>query len=149
MVPVSERPLQREPRITRKQTELGMSPRGGGEEVVVTVLGETYKLRGQGGLDHLKRVASLVEARVGEVTKEYPQASPTRAVVLAALNVADELCRERELKLRETEEREAGLRSMIEALETELATNPGEEETAGVQLEPIPSQADGPENQIG
>jgi cell division protein ZapA len=127
-----------------------MPAQGGGvEEVVVTVLGETYKLRGQGGLGHLKQVALLVEARVDEVTKEYPQASPTRAVVLAALNVADELCRERELKLREEEGREASLRSMIEALETELVTTPGEEETSRAQLEPIPSQADSPENQIG
>ncbi len=103
------------------QTSLGLShsviEHG---DVVVTVLGETHRLRGQGGLDHLKRVASMVEARVEEVTREYPQASPTRALVLAALNIADELCRHRTEMLETLDRWKVGARSMIQALETEL-----------------------------
>jgi cell division protein ZapA (FtsZ GTPase activity inhibitor) len=113
-----------------EQAELQMPAEGDeGKEITVTVLGETYKLQGEGGLKHLKRVASLVEKSVNEVTREYPQAGPKRATVLAALNIADELCRERALRLQDQEQWRAGTRTIIEALETELRTTPGPEET--------------------
>jgi cell division protein ZapA len=121
MVPISEGPSGQGHGGMRGQTQLGLSDRVSEHgEVLVTVLGETYRLRGEGGLEHLKRVASMVEARVDEVTREYPQARPTRAVVLAALNMADELCREKTARSEEQDRLRVNTRSMIQALETEL-----------------------------
>ncbi len=130
MVPVSEGPSNQEHGGMRGQTHLGLSDRVVEHgDVVVTVLGETYRLRGEGGLEHLKRVASMVEARVEEVTREYPQAGPTRAVVLAALNIADELCRERTARLEQNDRLKVSTQSMIQALETELGTLQSEGES--------------------
>jgi cell division protein ZapA len=128
MVPVSEGPSGQGRGGIRGQTQLGLSDRTVERgDVMVTVLGETYRLRAEGGLEHLKQVASMVEARVEEVTREYPQASPTRAVVLAALNVADELCRERTTRLEEQDRLRVSTRSMIQAIETELGIPQGED----------------------
>ena len=61
----------------------------------MTVLGSTFTLRSDDEPDHLRMVADYVTARLEEVQRAIPTASPLKVAVLSALNIADELIKER------------------------------------------------------
>ncbi len=66
------------------------------EQVEVQVAGRSYRLRADDEGADLSRVAAFVNERIEEVRKAVPGISTERAAILAALNVGDELLRERE-----------------------------------------------------
>lgn len=61
----------------------------------MTVLGSTFTLRSDDDPGHLRRVADYVTAKLEEVQRAMPTASPLNVAVLSALNIADELMKER------------------------------------------------------
>ncbi len=89
------------------------------EQVEVEVAGRSYRLRADDEGADLSRVAEFVNARIQEVRNAIPGISTERAAILAALNVGDELLREREAvaravdtvreRLRDIERRTAGV----------------------------------------
>jgi|GEM_PF-1597738 len=71
--------------------------------VQVQIFGKVYQLRGNGDPDRTRRVADLVDRRMGMLADSRVAADSYRIAVLTALELADEL-----LVLRDAEEQRQG-----------------------------------------
>ncbi len=67
--------------------------------VQVQIFGQNYTIRGEAEQEYILRVASSVDRQMREVTEKLPVASVSsslsKVAVLASLNIADELMKER------------------------------------------------------
>jgi cell division protein ZapA len=61
------------------------------QPISVTILGERYTIRASEGAEYVQRVAQYVEEKLSEVIKGSPSLPSSKAIVLASLNIADEL----------------------------------------------------------
>jgi cell division protein ZapA len=68
----------------------------GPDGVTVTIFGRDYTLRAEGDDGYLVALARVVDDRMKEAAAGGGDVSPLRIAVLAALNLADDLQRERE-----------------------------------------------------
>ena len=68
--------------------------------VEVTILGQKYTVKGDAPEDHIRKLASFVDAKLKEVYTAAPGITPLKAAILASLDIADEL-----YKLREAQEK--------------------------------------------
>ena len=59
--------------------------------VSVVIRGEHYTVRATEDPSYVRRVAAYVDAKLDGVTKGSQSLPPTKAIVLASLNIADEL----------------------------------------------------------
>src|SRR5204863_8451002 len=72
----------------------------------VTIFGSEYKIRGADP-DYIQVVAAYVDGKMRELEQRLPAGSQTKLAILASLNIADELFRERDERTRrDTELRE-------------------------------------------
>lgn len=76
--------------------------------VQVEIFGHSYTIRGEANQEYIMEVAAYVDRKMREITEKLPVASLSKVAILASLNIADELFKER--TRRETEERD--LRSL-------------------------------------
>ncbi len=72
----------------------------GKNEVQVQIFGTGYTIRGEADLEYVQRVAAYVDQKMREINEKLPVASLAKVAVLASLNLADELFREREERKR-------------------------------------------------
>lgn len=77
--------------------------------VNVQIFGHSYTIRGEADQEYILGVAALVDRKMREVTEKLPVASLSKVAVLASLNLADELMKER--RRREQLERQLGERA--------------------------------------
>ncbi len=67
--------------------------------VQVQIFGQSYTIRGEADRDYILRVASYVDRKMQEMTEKIPStsisSSLSKIAVLAGLNIADELMKER------------------------------------------------------
>ncbi len=68
---------------------------GKGNRVTVTILGETYTIRGEAEPGYIQEVTSLVENRMQSLRNASGDLSRLKLAVLTAVNLADELLQER------------------------------------------------------
>ena len=61
------------------------------QPISVMILGERYTIRAAEDPAYVQRVAQYVEAKLTEVVKGSPSLPSSKAIVLASLNIADEL----------------------------------------------------------
>lgn len=61
--------------------------------IEVTILGQTYTIKGDADEEYIRRLAEYVNGKTREVLDSAPGVSPLKASILAALNIADELHR--------------------------------------------------------
>ena len=90
-----------------------MSDPGEVRSTQVEIFGSTYVIRGGQEPEYLMELAAEVDRRMRELAGHVTNADPGRLAILAALNLADELSRNRQLY--------EGDRDEIEARVTELA----------------------------
>jgi cell division protein ZapA len=86
--------------------------------VQVEIFGHSYTIKGEADHDYITGVAGYVDRKMREVTEKLPVASLSKVAILASLNIADELFKERAQRdrlLRELEARAARLNSTLEA----------------------------------
>ncbi len=57
----------------------------------VTILGQKYTIKGDASEEHIKKLATFVDARLKEVYSAAPGIAPLKAAILASLDIADEL----------------------------------------------------------
>jgi cell division protein ZapA len=69
-------------------------------EVRVQIFGTSYTIRGEADAAYVQNVAAYVDAKMREINEKLPVASVAKVAVLASLNLADELFREREERRR-------------------------------------------------
>lgn len=66
--------------------------------VVVSIFGKEYSLLADVDPEYIKKTAQYLDAKMREVSENYPNITEARVAVLAALNIADEL-----IKLRDSQ----------------------------------------------
>jgi cell division protein ZapA len=85
--------------------------------IKVQIFGGEYKIRGQADPDYIAEVARYVDSKMREINEKLSVATLGKVAILASLNLADELFkerRERELALSQVRERAAGIVSKLE-----------------------------------
>ena len=88
------------------------------DSVTVEIYGQEYKIKGEEDGEYMAELARHVDKRMKEVAKGIPAAgSLAKISILAALNIADELFRERDEKRRVMEDVETTTRRMRRKLE--------------------------------
>ena len=60
----------------------------------VTIFGSEYKIKGADP-DYIQTVAAYVDGKMRELERRLATGTPTKIAILASLNIADELLRER------------------------------------------------------
>ena len=78
----------------------GGVPRDGKNVVQVQILGQQLPLRTEADPKYALELAEFVDGKMREVTKMLPVASVSKVAILASLNIADELFKERANKQR-------------------------------------------------
>ena len=66
--------------------------------VQVQIFGHSYTIRGEADQDYITSVAAYVDRKMREITEKLPVASLSKVAILASLNIADELFKERAQK---------------------------------------------------
>ena len=66
--------------------------------VQVQIFGHSYTIRGEADQEYILGVAAYVDRKMREVTEKLPVASLSKVAILASLNIADELFKERALR---------------------------------------------------
>ncbi len=64
--------------------------------VNVTIFGREYTLRGDAERAYVEKVAALVDEKMREISDQSNIASTSKVAILVAVNLADELLRERQ-----------------------------------------------------
>lgn len=64
----------------------------------IKIFGHEYRVKGDADPGYIEEVARYVDQKMREVSKQTPVGSITKIAILAALNIADELFRERNEK---------------------------------------------------
>ena len=67
--------------------------------VTVTIFGSEYTLKGDADPAYVREVARIVDERMREVAGNVSTAALGKVAILAAVNIADELLREKRLRL--------------------------------------------------
>jgi cell division protein ZapA len=85
--------------------------------IEIKVFGQTYTVKSDAEEDHIQAVAQYVNEKMDEVLKKTRSVSTLNVAILTALNIADDLMRERGEKmalLREVETKSKDLAEKIE-----------------------------------
>lgn len=91
------------------------------DRVELTVLGQALTLRSPESPDYLRALAAYLEDRVRAVQRGGVR-DPARALILAALDIADELFRAREEQARAAGDVQARLGALLSLLERATPT---------------------------
>jgi cell division protein ZapA len=76
------------------------TPRDGKHVVQVQILGHQLPIRGEADPSYILELAEFVDLKMREVTQKMPVAAVSKVAILASLNIADELFKERATKQR-------------------------------------------------
>ena len=85
--------------------------------VEIKVFGQTYTVKTEAEEDHIQKVAQYVNEKMDEVLKKTRSISTLNVAILTALNLADDLLKEREVRvalLRDIEMKSKDLAEMID-----------------------------------
>lgn len=85
--------------------------------ITVEIFGHEYKIKGESDPEYMTKLARYVDKRMKEVAQGAPVGSLAKIGILAALNIADELFKERNEKRKVLEDVETSTRRMRRKLE--------------------------------
>jgi len=63
--------------------------------IKVEIFGTEYRIKGDANADYIKQVAGLVDERMRQIADASMTGSVAKIAILAAVNIADELLKER------------------------------------------------------
>jgi len=87
--------------------------------VQVTIFGHSYTVKGEDDKAYVLEVAAYVDRKMREITGRMPVAPLTKVAILASLNIADELFKERarqQTQSRELDHQAARLNAVLDEL---------------------------------
>jgi len=90
------------------------------QNIRVNIYGQEYPIRSEADIGYVQRVAGYVDRKMKEIAEKIPARNQAQIAVLAALNIADELFKEREDKEKKLSEVEEKTQSLIEWLDAKL-----------------------------
>ncbi len=88
-----------------------------GKATRVNIFGGEYSIRGEADPEYIRKVATYVDGKMREIDGELRVPSVSKVAILASLNIADELFkekREKEQVVSEIEQRAARLLSVLD-----------------------------------
>ncbi len=88
--------------------------------VEVCIMGQKFMVRSDSDDGYVSRVAQYVNEKVDEVTSKTKSIPSMNVAILAAMNIADELIRERSVKNRICGVVEQKIKGMIELIDLQL-----------------------------
>ncbi|KPL01233.1 MAG: hypothetical protein AMJ91_00855 [candidate division Zixibacteria bacterium SM23_73_3] len=89
------------------------------QSVKVNIFGEDYPIKGDTEAVYIQKVAKYVDQKMKDVSERLSNKLPLRVAVLAAMNITDELFKERgdkEKKLLNVEERSQSLLELLDSM---------------------------------
>ncbi|MGQ9647454.1 MAG: cell division protein ZapA [Thermodesulfobacteriota bacterium] len=92
------------------------------EQVVeIKVFGQTFSVKTDSDVDHIEAVARYVNEKIDEVLKKTRSVSTLNVAILTALNIADDLLKEKERRKALLKEVEAKSRDLVEKINLRMA----------------------------
>lgn len=88
--------------------------------VEIKVFGQTYTVKTDAEEDHIQKVAQYVNEKMEEVLKKTRSVSTLNVAILTALNIADDLMREKEKRIELLREVESKSKELIEKIDTKI-----------------------------
>jgi cell division protein ZapA len=88
--------------------------------VEIKVFGQTYTVKTDAEEDHIQAVAQYVNEKISEVLKKTRSVSSLNVAILTALNIADDLLREKEKRRALLHEIESKSRDLAEKIDIEI-----------------------------
>jgi len=89
--------------------------------VEIKVFGQTYTVKTDAEEDYIQEVAKYVNEKMDEVLKKTKSVSTLNVAILTALNIADDLLREKERRLALLREVDAKTKVLGEKIDIEIA----------------------------
>ena len=95
------------------------------KSITVNIFGSDYPIKGDADPDYIREVAHYVDSKMRKITEESPLLSTTKVAILTALNITDELFKEKSEK--ETISSEVNRRAieLAKSLDKELVEDRG------------------------
>jgi len=91
------------------------------QAVKVNIFGEDYPIKGDSDALHIQSVAKYVDQKMKEVAEKISNKLPLKVAVLAAMNITDELFKEREDKEKKLLDVEVKSQSLLELLNGKIS----------------------------
>lgn len=94
--------------------------------IKLTIYGTEYPIKGDTDVDYIKKVAGYIDQKMYEVERNTSAKSSLKVAILAALNIADELFRERaenQKNIRIFEKRIERLTQILDNIEQEFKSD--------------------------
>jgi cell division protein ZapA len=88
--------------------------------VEIKVFGQTYTVKTDAEEDYIQEVAKYVNEKMEEVLKKTKSVSTLNVAILTALNIADDLLKERENRIALLREIEAKSRDLVEKIDIKM-----------------------------
>jgi cell division protein ZapA len=88
--------------------------------VEIKVFGQTYTVKTDAEEDYIREVAKYVNEKMEEILKKTKSVSTLNVAILTALNVADDLLREKEKRTTLVREVEAKSRDLVEKIDINI-----------------------------
>jgi cell division protein ZapA len=92
--------------------------------VQVQIFGHNYTIRGEADQEYILGVAAYVDRKMREITDKLPVASLSKVAILASLNIADELFKERAQREGRDQQLESRAAKLSAALDDILQDSP-------------------------
>jgi cell division protein ZapA len=88
--------------------------------VEIKVFGQTYTVKTEAEEDYIQEVAKYVNEKIDEVLKKTKSVSTLNVAILTALNIADDLLKEKEKRIALLQEIEARSKDMVEKIDIKM-----------------------------
>jgi len=88
--------------------------------VEIKVFGQTYTVKTDAEEDYIREVAKYVNEKMEEVLKKTKSVSTLNVAILTALNIADDLLREKEKRTTLLREVETKSRDLVEKIDIKI-----------------------------
>jgi cell division protein ZapA len=94
--------------------------------IEIRVFGQTFTVKSEAEESHIQEVAQYVNSKIEEITKRTRTVSSLNVAILTALNIADDLLKEREKRMALL--KEVGLRSkdLVEKIDRKMSRKEAE-----------------------
>jgi cell division protein ZapA len=89
--------------------------------VEIKVLGQTYTVKTDSDENHIQEVARYVNEKIEEILRKTKSVSSLNVAILTALNIADDLLKEKEKRLALLKEVGMKSKDMVEKIDLSLA----------------------------
>ena len=93
---------------------------GGERSIEIKIMGQMYTVKTDGNEEHLQEVARYVNEKMEEILRNTKSVSTLNVAILAALNIADDLLKEKERRKSLFREVETKSKDLVEKIDIEI-----------------------------